>query len=117
MIKIVTLNLQEGKSGRTVLHQTVESNNMDLVQVLLHQPGLQLDALTYDSRTALCLAVDRQLTQICCMLREAGADMSQITPDGTSETEVDMVSQTCAIDYSLCPFVSLHTFAGSSWCI
>lgn len=72
------VNVQEGKSGRTVLHKAAETNNFQLVGFLLQQRQVNLEALTYDSRTPLCLAMDRKLTDMATVLKKAGADESYI---------------------------------------
>jgi len=85
------INSQEGKSGRTILHQAVENNNSPLVQYLLQHPGVDLEALTYDLSTPLQLACGRRHANVMSMLIQSGADRSRIREDdSTSESEDEM---------------------------
>ena len=83
---------QEGKSGRTILHQAVEANNQALVNYLLQHPSVDKEALTYDLSTPLRLACGRRHSAIMTLLIQYGADRSQVSEDDSSdESEEDVV--------------------------
>ena len=87
--------LQEGKSGRTLLHEAVDANNVPLTEYLLSQPNIRVDARTYAGYTPLRLAASRGYATPTQMLVARGADQSQLALDDyeSSDSDNDSVSQ------------------------
>ena len=80
---------QEGKSGRTIIHQLSEQPDPSLLCAMLRLPGVNVNARTYDSSTPLSLACGRGFTDIEAVLESAGASMTAEDSDSDAD---DMVS-------------------------
>lgn len=87
MKKGVDLNLQEGTSGKTALHMSVEIHDVDAVTMLLNR-GANVDAAMLNGCTALHLAVGRQDAAITSHLCQAGAD--KMIRNMEDETALDL---------------------------
>ena len=62
------------KRFSTPLHAACYQGNYPVVELLLRQPGIELDTLDIDDRTPLMWAVERGYESIIGMLLEKGAD-------------------------------------------
>ncbi|XP_013396881.1 uncharacterized protein LOC106163749 [Lingula anatina] len=71
------INVEDGKSGRTILHHAVETRDIELLYYLLSQPDINLDARTYDNCSPLSLAMGRRYQDIATLLINNGALFSQ----------------------------------------
>ena len=67
------VDLVEGKSGRTSLHLATETNQHDMVKLLLNK-GAGVNLQSYSGSTALHLASGRGLQDIVALLLNSGAD-------------------------------------------
>ncbi|KAI1086934.1 ankyrin [Rostrohypoxylon terebratum] len=77
-------NIPDSK-GNLPLHFAAKSGNMDAVVALLKQDGIQVDSRNQEGHTALLLAAEDNLVDICSRLLKAGAnintkDNSGLTP-------------------------------------
>lgn len=79
--------LQDGKSGRTILHYAVESNDKMLVYQLFKYPELNINAVTFGGVTAFCLADDQNNELMRNILRTNGASL--FYRDSSSEDSDD----------------------------
>lgn len=59
--------------GATALHMAVELNDIDLVQFILEQPEVEIERQTWDHKTALDIAVGRNLSEVETLLRRHSA--------------------------------------------
>nr|AAY27980.1 inhibitor of nuclear factor kappaB [Euprymna scolopes] len=82
------INVQDGKSGRTVLHYAAEYGNQRLVNQLFNYPDLDINTVTYSGMSALNLAEGRNHIEIKEMLQLNGA----VLPDYSSEESEDETS-------------------------
>ncbi|XP_013399271.1 NF-kappa-B inhibitor cactus [Lingula anatina] len=73
------VNIEDGKSGRNILHHAVENHNVELIYYLLQHTDINLEAKTFDFKSALGLAMGRKFTDIATALVNAGADFAQWT--------------------------------------
>ncbi|XP_053398887.1 NF-kappa-B inhibitor epsilon-like [Mercenaria mercenaria] len=71
--KEIDVNMKEGKTGRTVLHNACLSGDITLVKVLLQQRFCNLNARAYDGSTPFDLARARGHDMVCMTLAAAGA--------------------------------------------
>ncbi|XP_048452750.1 NF-kappa-B inhibitor epsilon isoform X2 [Rhincodon typus] len=83
------INSQDGPSGKTSLHLSVECGDCALVRFLLRM-GASVNATMYNGCTALHLAVGRWDTQIADILCQAGAD--PLLPNVEGDTAQDLAS-------------------------
>ncbi|CAI9730026.1 NF-kappa-B inhibitor cactus [Octopus vulgaris] len=81
------INVQDGKSGRTILHYAVESNDKILVYQLFKYPELNINAVTFGGVTAYCLADDQNNELMKNILRTNGASL--FYRDSSSEDSDD----------------------------
>ena len=81
--------LQEGKSGRTLLHEAADANNGRLIDFLLCQANIRVDARTYAGYTPLRLASGRSFQDVAQTLIARGADQSQLALDDCDSCESD----------------------------
>lgn len=90
------INIQDGKSGRTILHYAVESNDKILVSQLFKYPELNINAVTFGGVTSYCLADDQNNELMKNILRRNGAALVQ--RDSSSE-ESDDDDMALSMDY------------------
>jgi len=84
------INAQDGRSGRTILHYAVESNNRELLKCLLrHKEQVRIDQQTFNGYTALQLASFCGHNDLVMNLENAGADKSMIEYQGVAEDTSD----------------------------
>ncbi|KAH3858130.1 hypothetical protein DPMN_100750 [Dreissena polymorpha] len=69
----VDINLTEGKTGRTILHNACLSGNVIMVRLLIRYKDCNFDALSYDSLTPFDLACVRNHDEITMILAAIGA--------------------------------------------
>ena len=55
--------LQEHKRGQSVLHEAVNRQDMDVVNAVISSRSLDINLQTYDSLTALDMAISRRWTE------------------------------------------------------
>ena len=84
--KIRIFFLQDGRSGRTVLHYAVESGNLDAVRFVAINCQADVNATTFDGSTPLKLAVGRGFHTAANLLVQAGADRSVLNSDEDSDS-------------------------------
>jgi len=84
--KGANINARDGKSGRTILHYAAESGNLTLLEFLLGQDNLDVDALTYSGLTPAMLAYGRNNTEVVQRLKAKGACFDS---DESGEEEMD----------------------------
>ena len=65
--------MQDGKSGRSILHYAAESGNLSLLDLLLQYNYLDINANTYGGLTPIMLAKGRGHAAIVCVLKAARA--------------------------------------------
>ena len=65
--------LQDGCSGRTVLHYAVQAGNQDWVQFLIRECHADVNVASRDGLTPLMIAVGQQRHNLVDMLTAAGA--------------------------------------------
>lgn len=84
------INLEDGKSGYTVLHQAIKAKDVAMVEFLLRHSQLSVNQLCYSGNTALDIAVSLHLPQMEMILRMAGAVCTE-SPAGDSldDSQVD----------------------------
>lgn len=68
-------NIPDSK-GNLPLHYAAKSGNMDAVVALLKQDGIQVDSRNQEGHTALLMATDDNLVDICSRLLKAGANIN-----------------------------------------
>ena len=78
--------MQDGRSGRTVLHYAVESGNLDAVRFVAINCQANVNATTFDGSTPLKLAVGRGFHTVANLLVQAGADRSVLNSDEDSDS-------------------------------
>ena len=84
------INIPEGKSGRTMLHEAVDAHNVPLTQFLLNQTKVRVDACTYGGYTPLRLAYSRGYKTLTQLLLDCDADKSQLVDDyESSDSDTD----------------------------
>ncbi|XP_048387861.1 NF-kappa-B inhibitor epsilon [Stegostoma tigrinum] len=83
------INSQDGPSGKTSLHLSVECGDHALVRFLLRM-GASVNVTMYNGCTALHLAVGKWDTQIADILCQAGAD--PLLPNVEGDTAQDLAS-------------------------
>lgn len=66
------VNIPDRKSGRTVLHFASELGNVDIVNILVNHPGIELGKETYKGETAVALAYHRQHNSVVQLLMDNG---------------------------------------------
>ena len=79
------MSLKEGKSGKSVLHWSVETQNLELVQFLVSRCKADVNVRSYAGHTPLHLAwylsaihsSNNKLKAIIKYLRECGAEPSE----------------------------------------
>lgn len=79
--------MQDGRSGRTVLHYAVESGNLDVVRFVVVDCRADVNAATFDGSTPLKLAVGRGFHAAANLLVQAGADRSVLEDSDSSESD------------------------------
>ena len=88
--------MQDGRSGRTVLHYAVESGDLEAVRFVL-QCRANVNAPTFDGSTPLKLAVGRGFHAAANLLVQCGADRSVLSlseESDSSESDDEDVSIT-----------------------
>ena len=73
--------LQDGTCGRTALHLTVESHNINMITFLLKN-GADVNATTFSGNTPLHLASGLRMDQIVQLLIRNGADINITNIEG-----------------------------------
>lgn len=92
--KGANINVQDGKSGRTVLHYAAEHGNATLVNLLFNYSQLDINATTYSGMSALYLAEGRNHIEIKQMLQLNGAAITDYSSD-ESEEETSIADDFC----------------------
>ena len=114
-LAMVTVLLQAGadvNSPRpdyldTALIEASYKGYKDVVKLLLAQPGIQLDAINIDGRTALMAAAEKGHLEIVEMLLKAGAKIS-IT-DKRGETATSLARETLARQQAMVSQLQSHS--------
>ena len=75
------INIQDGTCGRTALHLTVESHNINMITFLLKN-GADVNATTFSGNTPLHLASGLRMDQIVQLLIRNGADINITNIEG-----------------------------------
>lgn len=75
------INIGDGKSGRTVLHEAAEAGNRILLHFLFMWGKLDVNCTTYGGMTPLALAAGRGYDDITAILIANGADAEHIETD------------------------------------
>lgn len=70
------INVSDAKSGRTALHNAVETNDVQLVNFLLSYSKINVDCKTFSGETPLVVAYWRNFRRIIKMLKSRGAFFS-----------------------------------------
>lgn len=70
------INLADGKSGRSPLHYSVETDDLSVTGYLLLEAGAVVNVTCFDGNTALHIACGRQNVGMVALLMAAGADPS-----------------------------------------
>ncbi|KAK3595539.1 hypothetical protein CHS0354_021644 [Potamilus streckersoni] len=86
------INIQDAKSGRTVLHYAAEAGNEALVNFLLQQRAININCMTYSGATPIMLAWGRCHKKVVDLLKKFGAEFDQndnSDEDEDMEEEVD----------------------------
>ena len=83
--------MQEGKSGRTIIHYLAEQPDAELLRDALRLPGVNVNARTYDGSTPLSLACGRGHASVEAALLSAGASMTPADSDSDSDSGDDSV--------------------------
>jgi NF-kappa-B inhibitor alpha len=85
------INIQEGKSGYTLLHLSVKQHDEELFSYLLHVASVDWNAMTYSRHTALDIADSLNRCDFTARLLTVGAkhSPSYITNDSSSDTDTD----------------------------
>lgn len=73
MKKDIDVNLKDGKTGRTILHNACLSGDIKLVRLLLSHKSCNINARAYDESTPFDLARARAHEDVCIALAAAGA--------------------------------------------
>ncbi|KAL3874980.1 hypothetical protein ACJMK2_037926 [Sinanodonta woodiana] len=81
------INIQDAKSGRTVLHYAAEAGNESLVSFLLHQRAININCMTYSGATPIMLAWGRGHKKVVDQLKTFGAEFDQ---NNNSDEDEDM---------------------------
>ena len=81
--------LQDGRSGRTVLHYAVESGDLDAVRFVAINCQANVNATTFDGSTPLKLAVGRDFHAAANLLVQAGADRSVLNSEDSDSSDSD----------------------------
>jgi len=76
--------------GATPLHCAVRENNVELVNCILEQPGVEVNRATWDGTTALCMAISCKLSAIESILRRASGMSAAANDDTSDETDSDI---------------------------
>ncbi len=87
---IIFYNLQDGRSGRTVLHYATENGDLELMAFFIRICRANVNVGTFDGSTALKLACGHQNQGAINLLIAAGAEpyISSEESDSESEDEV-----------------------------
>ncbi|XP_021370621.1 NF-kappa-B inhibitor alpha-like isoform X2 [Mizuhopecten yessoensis] len=83
------INTMDGKSGRTVLHYAAETNNRHLLEFLLQNYKVKVNARTYGGQTPLMLAQGRTHNAVVQRLMQAGAVFEHPQEDSDSDDDMD----------------------------
>lgn len=86
--------LQDGRSGRTILHYAVESGKLDLVQFLVQHCDADVNCQTFDGATPLRLAVGRRHMNVASYLINVGADAAVLHTETYEESD-----EVCSTNY------------------
>ena len=81
--------MQDGRSGRTVLHYAVESGDLDAVRFVAINCQANVNATTFDGSTPLKLAVGRGFHAAANLLVQAGADRTVLNSDDSDSSDSD----------------------------
>lgn len=73
-----------GRWGRTALHGAASQGNVDMVKLLLAQPGINIDLADEDGYTPLLFAASTTRLEAVKALVEAGADLKASAGGETS---------------------------------
>ncbi|ELU08708.1 hypothetical protein CAPTEDRAFT_181359 [Capitella teleta] len=72
--KLVSVNLPDGRSGRTALHHAVDIESMPIVGQLVIDGEADVNVPAFDGNTALHIAVSNRMLNISALLVALGAD-------------------------------------------
>ncbi|XP_060590107.1 NF-kappa-B inhibitor cactus-like [Ruditapes philippinarum] len=79
--KDIDVNLKEGKTGRTILHNACLTGDLNIVKFLLRHRSCNINARTFDGSTPFDLARIRGHEDICLILAAAGAGYGEDLTD------------------------------------
>jgi hypothetical protein len=79
--KDIDVNLKEGKTGRTILHNACLTGDLNLVKLLLRHRSCNINARAFDGSTPFDLARIRGHEDICLVLAAAGAGYGEDLTD------------------------------------
>jgi ankyrin repeat protein len=79
--KDIDVNLKEGKTGRTILHNACLTGDLNLVKLLLRHRSCNINARAFDESTPFDLARIRGHEDICLVLAAAGAGYGEDLTD------------------------------------
>ena len=63
------MNSRESIEGKTPLHAAAENNHIKLVRILLANEVTEVNAKTYDGKTAFDLAFEKNFDEVAKILR------------------------------------------------
>jgi ankyrin repeat protein len=79
--KDIDVNLKEGKTGRTILHNACLTGDLNLVKLLLRHRSCNLNARAFDGSTPFDIARIRDHEDTCLILAAAGAGYGEDLTD------------------------------------
>ncbi|CAB4007512.1 B-cell lymphoma 3 [Paramuricea clavata] len=85
------INIQDGTCGRTALHLTVESHNINMITFLLKN-GANVNATTFSGNTALHLASGLGMDQLVHLLIRNGANINITNIEGDAPLYAKIVT-------------------------
>lgn len=69
------INSHDMKSGRTILHYAAQSRNLPLLEIILKDQRVEVNAMDYDGNTAIAIAAGKGHKLVVMKLLDRGADV------------------------------------------
>lgn len=78
------VNLGSSLTGTTPLQNAARRASEEITQLLLDQPGIEIDKTNQEGETALMIAASHKLLEVCKLLVDHKANINLVSKDGTT---------------------------------